>query len=494
MQATDASGPPPLPSPPAERALPRGYRVALDQRVRRWAGGAVLIGGSPWRVSRMAPASQAFVRRLADAGGAGVPAQTPLELQVARLLLDRGFAHPLPTGAVRPERAVVVPVLDRLASLAGLLATLRARPLLVVDDGSADPDAVGAVATAGGASVVHHRENRGPAAARNTGLRSTDTELVAFVDSDCRAGDEWPGDLLFHFDDPLVAAVAPRVVPDATAPGLLDRYESGRSALDMGATPELVQAGARLGFVPSAALVVRRAALGDSGFDEALRLGEDVDLVWRLTEAGWHVRFDPSVQVRHASRTRPRDWLVRRFEYGTSAPRLERRHPGNLAPAHLSAWNLAVIALLAGRRPALATATAAVATGLLWRQLRGVPQAPALAARTVGQGLVADAAGIGHLLRREWWPVGAAALAMAPRSRAARVGAACLLAPIAWEWATERPALDPLRYAALRLVDDAAYGSGVIASSMRDRSLAPLLPRVRMPQVRVPRVRLPRVR
>ena len=39
---------------------------------------------------------------------------------------------------------------------------------------------------------------------------------------------------------------------------------------------------------------MRRAALEQlGGFAEDLRFGEDVDLVWRLVEAGHRVRYDP---------------------------------------------------------------------------------------------------------------------------------------------------------------------------------------------------------
>ena len=39
--------------------------------------------------------------------------------------------------------------------------------------------------------------------------------------------------------------------------------------------------------------MVRRQAVQDvGGFDEALWLAEDVDLVWRLTMAGWTIRYE----------------------------------------------------------------------------------------------------------------------------------------------------------------------------------------------------------
>jgi hypothetical protein len=56
-----------------------------------------------------------------------------------------------------------------------------------------------------------------------------------------------------------------------------------------------------------------------------------------------------------------------------------------------------------------------------------------------------------------------------------------MLAPVALEWWRTRPHLDPARYAVLRLVEDAAYGSGVLASAVRQRRLRVLTPQVRLP-------------
>ena len=290
------------------------------------------------------------------------------------------------------------------------------------------------------------------------------------------------------FDDRRVAACA----TGATAPvgrrsSLLARYEDARSALDMGRHPALVPAGASLGFVPSATLLVRRSALGpeaskSEAFDPALRLGEDVDLVWRLAEAGWHVRYEPTVTVGHEARLQPVAWVRRRYDYGTSAADLDVRHPGRLAPARPSAWNVATTVLLLARRPAAALGVSALGAGLLGRALTRSGGGPALAAVVVGKGLVADAAATGHALRREWWPIGWLALAAARRSRVARAASACLLAPVALEWVREGPDVDPaLGDALLRLVEDAAYGSGVITSAVRRRRPRALLPAVRLP-------------
>src|SRR5690606_41242420 len=119
---------------------------------------------------------------------------------------------------------------------------------------------------------------------------------------------------------------------------------------DRGARPGLARPGGRLGFVPTATLLVRVAAVEGDAFDEELRLGEDVDFVWRLDDRGRHVRYEPAARVAHTARLRPTDWARRRHEIGTSAADLARRHPGRLAPARPSAWNLTVLGRSEERR------------------------------------------------------------------------------------------------------------------------------------------------
>jgi len=475
----------PLSSPPLRRTLPVGFTIRLDPRVRRWADGSVLIGGAPWRISRIKPPVQDLVRRLVDAGDAGIALESSIDLAAGRLMLDRGFAQPAPpiTATHHAPASIVIPAMDHPESLDELLASLEPRHAVVIDDGSRDPGRVAQVTSARGAQLIEHDVNRGPAAARNTGLASTKSAIVAFIDSDCLVSPDWPDRLLHHFDDPAVAAVAPRVAPTHDRHGILERYETTRSSLDMGRTAELVRPGARLSFIPSASLLIRRSALGSSGFDSALRLGEDVDLVWRLVQAGWLVRYDPTVVVRHRTRSHPREWLTRRYEYGTSAADLEKRHPGGLTPARVSSWNLVAVGLIGGGHPVMAAAVCGAASTMLWGQTRELPRGALLAMRTTGQGLLADSAAIGHLLRREWWPLGLTALALSPRSRPARVAAACMLGSIAYEWVTQRPRLDPFRYATLRLIDDAAYGTGVISSAISRHE-----PRVLMPHIKFPRL------
>ena len=322
--------------------------------------------------------------------------------------------------------------------------------------------------------------NGGPGAARNEALPLITTGLVAFVDSDCQVPPDWLAPLIDLFTDPSVGAVAPRVRPSPPPrprPSLLDRYVDGRSALDMGPEPGEVGPGRAVGYVPSAALVIRMDAVGD-GFDECLRVGEDVDLVWRLLEGGWRVRYEPSVIVRHDE---PASWvrlLGRRYRYGTSAGPLAIRHPGRLAPVHLRPWPTAIVAAVIARRPAFALVLLGGSTVAVARRVRhhGIPTAMAL--RWSARGAAWTAVEVGRALTVLAGPV--LAIGVLRRRRWATAAALLATLPPLIDWWDRRPAIDPVRWSVASIIDDVAYGAGVWVGCVEARSVGPLLPSFRV--------------
>jgi hypothetical protein len=168
--------------------------------------------------------------------------------------------------------------------------------------------------------------------------------------------------------------------------------------------------------------------------------------------------------------------LARRAFYGASAAPLARRHPGALSPLDVSAWSLAVWLLVVARRPLLAAATLAASVGILAHRLSGLTRDPfAVATRLAGEGTARAAVPALAGLTRAWSP--AFLLALAPR-RTRKAALAALLVPALADWWDDQSGLDPLTYAALHVADDAAYGAGVWQGCWRERTAAPLLPRV----------------
>lgn len=444
-------------------SLPLGFQVALAPSVRLYDDGRTLVGSS--QVVRLSHGAAREVRH-------GICVRDARTALLADRLLELGLADPYVDSLPALDRQVtyVVPVLDRAAALHRLLASVpEGANVVVIDDASSDGDAIAAAADEFSATLVRLPINVGPAAARNAGLARVTTPYVAFVDSDVVLSPGAVPRLLRHFHDPHVAMVGPRV---SGTPGArwVTRYDAARSSLDLGPEPAQVAPQTRISWLPSACVVARVEAVA-AGFDADLRVAEDVDLVWRLAAAGWRVRYDPAVHVSHESRPSVAGWLGRKVFYGTGADLLARRHGRDVAPAVLAPWAAAVpLALLAQRRWSLPVATAAtlLATGKLSTQVGTL--APRLALR----GAAAALSQTNALMLRHWWPVTAALALTSPRIRRAVALGAVIDAAV--DYQRLAPALDPVRFAAARRLDDLAYGAGLWLGALRGRSTRALLP------------------
>lgn len=439
-------------------------RLRRDSGVLAWNGGRVLLGGSPLRVLKLSERGARLTQSWWE--GTPVPADAACR-SLARRLIAAGMAHPVyETGRFTPaDVTVVIPVRDHASMLARLRRSLGEN-VIVVDDGSRFPlpDA-----------AIRHNVPRGPATARNAGWHSVRTPLVAFLDADTLPEPDWLTPVLRHFEDPEVAAVAPRV-RSIPGPSMLARYETLRSPVDLGTDPGPVRPGGRISYVPTAALVVRLSALrAAGGFDEKLHVGEDVDLIWRFTAQGRQVRYEPSAVVGHAPRATWSSWLRQRFRYGTSAAPLALRHGEAVAPARMSLWSAVMWAAVLAGRIDVALAVAGGSAALLAKKLGrlGVPARDA--AELAVRGNLASARILGEAVTRAWWPV---AIPLLARERTGRLALALIVARYAAEWRRLCPSMDPLRWTAIRALDDLAYGAGVFWGALRGGTAAALLPRL----------------
>jgi glycosyltransferase involved in cell wall biosynthesis len=166
--------------------------------------------------------------------------------------------------------------------------------ILVVDDGSSDRTAD--VAESLGARVVRHGVNRGESHARNTAIEAAANPWIAVLDSD----DEWlPGHLTALWrareDHVVVATSALRCGEDPAR----DRLHGAP-----GTGPRVIRTPSDLLFpenaVTTSALMLRRdVAQAAGGFDQSLRLCEDLDLLLRCLEHGTGVVAPEVTAVYH---------------------------------------------------------------------------------------------------------------------------------------------------------------------------------------------------
>jgi mycofactocin system glycosyltransferase len=464
--------------------LPDGFAVQVDRRVRVLGDGSALLGGSPTRLLKLAPAAQGM---LSDGR---LKVRDEVSAQLARTLLDATVAHPRPAGGPsHRDVTVVIPVRNNASGARRLVSSLRGLRVIVVDDGSSRPilpeDFVGAHCEV---EVLRHRRSKGPGAARNTGLAACTTEFVAFLDSDVSPRRGWLEALLGHFCDPTVALVAPRIVGLAQSENVVARYEAVHSSLDLGQREAPVLPHSTVSYVPSAAIICRCGALREvGGFDETMYSGEDVDLCWRLIEAGARLRYEPIAQVAHDHRTELRDWLARKAFYGGSAAPLSVRHPDKTAPVVISGWALMawILMALGTSLSQWASLVFAILTGRrIARAMRGADTSLWDVITIASRGLWAAALQLASALCRHYWPVALLAAIASRHFRRVVLVAAIVDGVVDWLGRRDSRGDDTepiglLTYLLLKRVDDLAYGLGLWRGVVRERNLRALKPQIR---------------
>ena len=406
----------------------------------------------------------------------------PRTAVVARRLLDSGVANPRPMLLPSTDDVtVIVPLRNNAEGMQRLLSALRGHHVIVVDDGSDTPVEIPpGCGTQCDITVLRHATSRGPAAARNTGLRAATTEFVAFLDSDVVPRNGWLEVMLGHFSDPAVALVAPRIIALDCESNHLAKYEHSRSSLDLGRREAAVRAHGPVAYVPSAAMLIRRRVLLDEGgFDETLRVSEDVDVCWRLEQAGWRLRYEPAAQVAHDHRVSFGEWFSRKMFYGTGAAPLAARHSGKVAPMKISPWTVAAVVLMATlTRLGILGAFAALSVALL--KLRKIftelDQPTRVAAIYVARGFGAALWQLASALCRHYWPITVLAMIFSRRIRQIALAMAVTEGVADWVKYRETGGLGAVRYVAYKRLDDVAYGTGLWRGAVQARSVEALKP------------------
>ncbi|GHF59810.1 transferase [Streptomyces mashuensis] len=315
--------------------------------------------------------------------------------------------------------AVVVPTVGR-PCLADCLAALAAsvgpspREVVVVDDrpggGHARPPlSLQPLGPLEPCARLLRSGGRGPAAARNTGLRAVSAPWVVFLDDDVRVGRLWRTEVLRD----LVAA-GPRVggvqgslevpLPADRRPTDWERNTAGL-------------AGARWATADMAYRTAVLAAVG--GFDERFprAFREDADLALRVCGAGWRLERGRR-RTRHPVRPAGR-WASVRAQAGNADDALMRRLHGRdwwrraeaprgrlRAHAAVTAAGALALALALARRPeaaALAALSWALGTAeFAWARIAPGPRTAAEVAAMVATSVVIPPVAVCHRLRGMW--------------------------------------------------------------------------------------------
>jgi O-antigen biosynthesis protein len=244
---------------------------------------------------------------------------------------------PFPASGSWPRVSVVVCTHNGERTLTDCLERLVALPYpnyetIVVNDGSTDRSAE--IARSFGVRVLD-TPHSGLSFARNAGVAAATGEIVAFLDDDAYPDRDW-----LHY----IAASLEGTGNVGTGGPNLPPPDDGLMAECVSAAPgapiHVLISDREAEHLPGCNMAFRRSALERvGGFDERFRAaGDDVDLCWRLQDAGMTLGFCAGAVVTHRRRDTMRRYLKQQFGYGKAEALLERKWPNRHNRAGYLRW------------------------------------------------------------------------------------------------------------------------------------------------------------
>ena len=164
--------------------------------------------------------------------------------------------------------------------------------------------------------------HKGPAAARNTGIKNASSEILAFIDDDCVADSDWAKSVIethrLNPDKPVVGGLTYVSACEDTA--LVSQFLSNSSAETGFKEKEIV-------FSPAWNVSIKKYIFSEYLFNENFPFpgGENLEFFWRIYKQGYKFVRNKNIKIIHARNKNLLSFLKQAYYHGR----------GNLLTAYL---------------------------------------------------------------------------------------------------------------------------------------------------------------
>jgi glycosyltransferase involved in cell wall biosynthesis len=221
--------------------------------------------------------------------------------------------------------AVIVAVYNAESTIEACIRSLLemrrgsyALELIIVDNGSTDRTRT-IVAGFGDRLRLLTEPKRGPAAARNRGIREATAEWIAFTDADCVVEPDWLFELVPPLAEPGVGISGGKIMsiePCNRIERFGERIHDHRVAIESQNPPYAITMN-----WASRREVLLRAGL----FDENLMRGSDTDLAFRIHALGYELVYRGNAAIHHHNERTFRGLFHEGFMHGFGAERIRAK-------------------------------------------------------------------------------------------------------------------------------------------------------------------------
>ena len=200
--------------------------------------------------------------------------------------------------------------------------------LIIIDDGSSDDTFSVCKRFQRETSLpvrIIQQKPSGLSVARNLAAKNSNATIIAYIDDDAHPHPDWLHYLRSTFarSEKIAAAGGPNLPPTATG------LQNALVTACMGNVSHVLFDDTTAEHLPGCNLALNRNLLVEiGGFDEQFHAaGDDVDICWRLLDAGYELGFHAAACVFHDRRTSAKGFIRQQRGYGYAEALLYRKHP-----------------------------------------------------------------------------------------------------------------------------------------------------------------------
>lgn len=234
-----------------------------------------------------------------------------------------------------PKISIIIPVKNMENSIEELLNSIMQldypkdkMEVIIVDGGSND----GTLKIASKYPVkILREEGKGPNYGRNIGIKASTGDICAFTDGDCILPRDWLKKIVEEINDEDVGCVGGSVfVAECLKDNIIAKYadESIMRIMPIAKSKEKANEVKLFKHLATCNMAVKRKVIEEiGGFENDLKVFEDIDLIVKICSKGYKVLRSPEIYVWHKHRESVWKLIKQTFNYGRGAFAFLKKRP-----------------------------------------------------------------------------------------------------------------------------------------------------------------------
>lgn len=178
---------------------------------------------------------------------------------------------------------------------------------------------------------ILREDGKGPNYGRNIGIKAASGEIYAFTDGDCILPKDWLKKIVEKINDEEIGCVGGSVfVAECLKDNLIAKYadESIMRIMPIAKTTEKIHEVKLFKHLATCNMAVKRKVIEEiGGFENDLKVFEDIDLIVKICKKGYKVLRSPEIYVWHKHREGVWKLIKQTFNYGRGAFAFLRKRP-----------------------------------------------------------------------------------------------------------------------------------------------------------------------